>query len=86
MSQSFFIDGQWLSKEAYLERKTQLEAGAEKPENEEEKELTKDQIIEKLTELNVEFKSSAKKAELQELLDNTLKLAEENLGNESDVN
>jgi len=81
MSQSFFVDGQWIGHEAYVARNAQLQAeqieqsgedNTEQSGEDNTPELTKAQLIEKLTELGVEFSPSAKKAELKELLEKEL--------------
>lgn len=52
--------------------KAKKEAETVEPENVKVQDLTKDAIIEKLTELNVEYDKGAKKADLADLLASTL--------------
>lgn len=72
------VFAQWEEAKKQAAESSEPETG--EPENVKVHDLTKDVIIEKLTELNVDFDKGAKKAELADLLAATLgKIAEESL-------
>ena len=73
--QRFMIDGRWVTGEEAQAIRTARETAEEK--SDEIKPLTKNQIMDELKTLNVEFKTSAKRDDLEVLLNETkAKLAE----------